>query len=112
MRQPRRTRSQSAMVSSLVVVSGPHLGEVFDIGIECAIIGRFPGLGISLPEDDLVSRQHARIVMKEGGCQIRDLLSENGTYVNGLRITTSVPLRHGDSIRVGSVVLEFRHQRP
>jgi pSer/pThr/pTyr-binding forkhead associated (FHA) protein len=56
-----KTRSHTLNAGTLVVTAGPHTGEVFDVGMEYTLIGRAPGLAVSLPGDDLVSRQHARI---------------------------------------------------
>ncbi|MDN5893732.1 MAG: ATP-binding cassette domain-containing protein, partial [Nocardioides sp.] len=52
-------------------------------------------------DDPLVSRQHATIVL---GSQplLQDLGSFNGTYVNGQRLSGSVPLRPGDEVIFGN----------
>jgi pSer/pThr/pTyr-binding forkhead associated (FHA) protein len=51
----------------------------------------------------LVSRLHCRIeVGAEGGVEIVDLDSTNGTWIDGVRITRA-PLRPGSVLRVGRV---------
>ena len=44
-------------------------------------------------DNAMVSRHHAKIVMdKAGNCQIMDLQSTNGTYVNGRKVRGSMPI--------------------
>ncbi len=69
------------------------------------------------PENDLVldsptlSRRHALIAPDAFGFTLTDLHSRNGTFVNGLAIARPTPLRHGDELRLGDVVLHFRCAR-
>ena len=53
-----------------------------------------------------VSRKHAQIVLTEGGYVLRDLGSENGTFVNGERVTERL-LAEGDHLQFGSVRFSF-----
>jgi EAL domain-containing protein (putative c-di-GMP-specific phosphodiesterase class I) len=46
-----------------------------------------------------VSKEHAAIVLAEGGPVVRDLGSTNGTFVNGRRVNEA-PLRDGDILHV------------
>jgi hypothetical protein len=54
-----------------------------------------------------VSRRHARLVWA-GEWTIEDLNSANGTFVSGQRIEQRTPLRDGDQIMLGCLVLTFR----
>jgi pSer/pThr/pTyr-binding forkhead associated (FHA) protein len=56
-------------------------------------IGRDPGCNIVLHDDtDVISRQHAILnISSAGKIRITDL-SSNGTYINGIRITSNVPV--------------------
>lgn len=53
------------------------------------------------------SHRHARIIFREGRFFLEDLGSTNGTYINGVRITDPVMLKHGDLIRVADVTLQL-----
>jgi len=56
-------------------------------------------------KDDVVSRQHCRIDVQAGDppvCNLTDLGSRNGTFVNRQRISGSVTLRPGDIIQLGA----------
>jgi DNA-binding winged helix-turn-helix (wHTH) protein len=56
-----------------------------------------------------VSRRHAMLVVDEGGAALHDLSSKNGTYVNGVRVTTPIPLDDGAEVLLGPVPVRF-HQ--
>ena len=58
-----------------------------------------------------ISRKHAVITAADGAFVIRDLGSQNGTFVNGQRITER-KLVAGDTIEVGSVKFVFRSPWP
>lgn len=58
-----------------------------------------------------VSRQHALISAGGDGFSIKDLHSQNGTLVNGERITEQ-PLNDGDEIVVGDATIVFRTPWP
>lgn len=92
----------------LVMVAGPRLGEIFPIEGEL-LIGRDPQAALRLPDDESVSRRHARVtaLAVDGGALITDLGSANGTFVDGEKVAESV-LKEGVKIRVGQTnVLKF-----
>ncbi len=89
----------------LVVVAGPHTGEVFPAR-SGAIIGRDPGADIPLPQDTSASRRHARIVQEALSVAVEDAGSTNGTFVNGQRITRQ-SLVPGDTVVVGGTSLRL-----
>lgn len=57
--------------------------------------------------DPGISRRHVLIAVTETGYTIRDLKSQNGTYVNGERIDEAA-LTDGDRITIGEMNLIFR----
>jgi len=72
---------------------------------EPVLIGRGHSCQVRF-QDDMVSREHARIEPGEGSFVISDLQSGNGTFVNGGRIERHV-LRSGDEISVSGFKLIF-----
>ena len=72
----------------------PHLLEPL------TFIGRTPENQIRIYKP-AVSRRHAQITETEAGWLLRDLSSENGTYVNGQRITERL-LADGDRVQFGT----------
>lgn len=58
--------------------------------------------------DQTISRRHAELTPDSGKWYIRDLHSSNGTFVNGVRVTTERRLlRPGDQVRTGATLFIF-----
>jgi sigma-B regulation protein RsbU (phosphoserine phosphatase) len=70
------------------------------------VIGRSRDSDIFLP-DQWLSRHHAQIVRRDGGCFLSDLGSKNGTLLNGGPVSGEIRLRHGDLITLGEHSLTF-----
>jgi hypothetical protein len=81
------------------------------------IIGRrsisrniFPHLDLTYSDPQAyISRRHAQVVADEHGYNIEDLGSENGTFLNDVRLPPyrRTPLRNGDVVQVGKIQLQF-----
>ena len=89
---------------ALLLLSGPSAGLRYEVQGE-ATIGRSPSCEIPLPEDDQVSRRHARFIVVDDQVHLSDLGSRNGTAVNGERIAGEVVLRPGDRVQVGKTTV-------
>lgn len=63
-------------------------------------VGRSSDCWLTL-EDEISSRVHARFHVDGSGCEIEDLSSRNGTFVNGDRIVGKRRIHDGDRIRIG-----------
>lgn len=75
-------------------------------------VGRSPEAGISLGWDPEVSRLHAELSRHAGEWTLSDDgWSQNGTWVNGIRVTARRRLADGDQITVGKTVLTFHGSR-
>ena len=70
-------------------------------------IGRADDNDLILAQDPTVSRQHAVLERIDDDWRIRDLSSSNGTFVNGMRITTPTLINPGDRVSVGSSSLNL-----
>ncbi len=70
------------------------------------LLGRDPAADVVLAHP-LVSRRHARVAPRAGGVVVSDLVSANGTFVNGRRVPGSAALKPGDRIDVGPYTLRF-----
>jgi pSer/pThr/pTyr-binding forkhead associated (FHA) protein len=57
--------------------------------------------------DASVSRRHASIVPHNGGFALRDLASQNGTFVGGQRVDGTRQLANGDDVRLGDAPFVF-----
>jgi pSer/pThr/pTyr-binding forkhead associated (FHA) protein len=73
------------------------------------VIGRAQGgADVVVPDDGLVSRQHAAIIWSQGEFFLEDLQSKNGTFVNGQRISSTVKLAPMQPFQFGSYVARLR----
>ena len=86
---------------ALVFIAGPNAGRRYKLADGEYIIGRRSDCQIFVP-DMRVSRQHARIRPDGVRWALEDLGSNNGTYVNGQRLSGPLPLAHGDEIMIAS----------
>src|SRR4051794_41984453 len=70
-------------------------------------IGRAPGASLVL-SDPSVSRVHARVTA-DG--VLEDAGSSHGTWLDGVRLTSPLPLRDGAKIRLGDAELRVERRR-
>jgi len=96
-------------VPILEVVAGTATGQrfVFEGKNQEVIIGRDASCQFHI-DDEVISRQHARIIKKWDTVTIVDLDSKNGIYVNDERVQEKV-LSNGDRILLGTLALIFRN---
>jgi Nif-specific regulatory protein len=80
-------------------------GEVFALSAPEVSLGRDPSNPICLP-DPALSRRQCVFIQNDGTWTLKDLASANGTFVNGVPIT-SHRLVAGDRVSVGGSVLLF-----
>ncbi|MCR4317263.1 MAG: SpoIIE family protein phosphatase [Planctomycetes bacterium] len=94
--------------AELVVTKGPRTGMKIPVdGFREIVIGRDLSATVQVV-DNALSRRHFRIESVDGGLsfRVKDLLSSNGTYVNGRRIQ-SLDLIDGDVIVAGESAFEL-----
>src|ERR1700704_1614915 len=92
----------------LDVLQGPRQGRsfVFDRH-DTFIVGRSRFVHCSVPEDSALSRDHFLIEINPPRCEVRDLGSTNGTFVNERRVER-VRLNSGDRIAAGQSIFQVR----
>src|SRR5688572_10296373 len=76
-------------------------------GQKTVLIGRREGCEIQLVDED-ASPVHAVVFELAGKHHVRDLNSENGTFVNG-QPTRQAELREGDELRIGRTKIRYTH---
>jgi pSer/pThr/pTyr-binding forkhead associated (FHA) protein len=97
-------------VGMLVVTRGPNSGSKYALDESLVTAGRHPDSMIFL-DDITVSRRHAEVRQVDGGYQVTDVGSLNGTYLNRERVE-SARLTDGDELQIGTFKLLFLAGRP
>ncbi len=92
----------------LDVLHGPRKGRTFVFDShDTFIVGRSRSVHCPIPEDTALSRDHFLIEINPPRCELRDLDSTNGTFVNERRVQRS-RLGSGDQIVAGQSVFRVR----
>jgi len=100
-------KATSGVVSRIVITSGPKTGLELPLGDEPLTIGRSSESGLVI-RDDYTSSHHARLLLWGDQWMIQDLDSTNGTWHDGDRVTSPVPVTVGAPIKVGATTFELR----
>jgi hypothetical protein len=82
----------------------------FTIGRRSISRNIFPHLDLTYSDPNAyISRRHAQILADGRGYSIEDLGSENGTFVNDMRLAPNRPhlLRNGDIVQIGKLQMQF-----
>jgi ABC-type multidrug transport system ATPase subunit/ABC-type multidrug transport system permease subunit len=91
----------SRILSERKLVQGESEFERIHFQGNRMVLGRDPASGYPL-NYPMISWQHAALDRTPQGIYVEDLGSRNGTYVNGVRITSRTLVRSGDEIGLGS----------
>ena len=84
---------------------GPTKGSTIALPQGAYSVGRQAANSLYL-EDHAVSRQHCVFTRSGDGCELKDLDSRNGTFVNGEPITLQ-KLDSGDEVRIGGSMFVY-----
>jgi pSer/pThr/pTyr-binding forkhead associated (FHA) protein len=100
------------LVGTSVKVEGPSLidasGQPYPVGAGAVTrIGRALDNEIVVTHSS-VSRHHASIENSNGAFVVKDLNSQNGTFVGNRRVTEPTRVNDGDTVRVGDAQFVFR----
>lgn len=92
-------------MASLFVIRGRDQGKRFELNRPVMSIGRDGSNPIQL-RDIEVSRKHAELHTSSADCELHDLESSNGTFVNDQRVG-QLKLRNGDRIQIGRTLMIY-----
>jgi pSer/pThr/pTyr-binding forkhead associated (FHA) protein/tetratricopeptide (TPR) repeat protein len=98
-----RFDSPVALPALVLIAGAPQ--RTYPLITEETVLGRAPGNPIAIP-DPLVSSRHLKIVRRGEVYAVVDLDSDNGTRVNGVKVT-SRELKQGDQIQAGGYTFYF-----
>lgn len=82
-------------------------GEDWVIQEGTSLIGREPGLAVSLVDESTLSRKHGEFTRSGAQISYVDLGSTNGSFCNGQKVDSSVSLKPGDVLQLGKVVFKM-----
>jgi pSer/pThr/pTyr-binding forkhead associated (FHA) protein len=101
--------ANTEVVAQLYLVRGAGPEEI-PIAPGVNSIGRMPDNTICIRNDRYISGHHATIEAEVQYFRLIDLGSTNGTFLNGLRLTTNeaIMISEGDEITLGGTVYVFR----
>jgi diguanylate cyclase (GGDEF)-like protein len=105
-----QAQQQSAYLIVISAKSPAGIGRMFKLDKAETVLGRSSDAQFQV-EDDGISRKHAKVVaIGDGRFQLVDMGSTNGTFLNGLKVS-SATLHDGDKIQIGSnTVVKFSIQ--
>ncbi len=102
----------SAPIATSLITGTPKLkrddGTVIELTEGEMVVGREDGLPVSLAGESTVSRRHAVLTRNGDVVTLKDVGSTNGTFINGMKVSSETPLRSGDDVQFGSV--RFRYE--
>lgn len=95
-------------IETEILLTGPD-GDSRPIRLDTSpfIMGRSEVVGLPMPSDTMLSRQHCAFEWNAGGWIVKDLGSKNGTTVNGNNLIRDHRLFPGDRVVAGRQILEF-----
>ena len=110
-----RLRRNTVVGEDVWFLSGPASAgdtvQYFPLDESPFVVGRKSGVSLKL-QFRTVSGQHASFWTEGGQLFVKDLGSTNGTYVNGTRVDTPVPVRDEDLIHFAEAPFRIRRQSP
>lgn len=95
------------LTRELQILSPDGLTRTVPLASDVISLGRSTSAELSFPDDGGLSRQHLTIEREGDDWCLRDLGSKNGTMLNGARIAGRVPLKTGDRITAGHLIIIY-----
>lgn len=93
--------------ASLYVERGPGAGQLSPVKQGVLIVGRSSSATVRLQHPS-ISRRHAQVTRRGERFFVKDLGSQNGTYVNQVRIDREAEIFAGDELVIGTSQLRLR----
>lgn len=98
-------------MAELIIFSGKMKGQRLILPDREVIVGRDEGCHMRIASS-LISRKHCSLKGAAHGVWVRDLESQNGTYVNDVAISEPYLMKPGDVLRVGAALFQVPRVRP
>ena len=88
--------------------AGDAVSQYF-LGAGEHLIGRDPASDIQI-DDEQVSRQHAKLKISDEAIHLEDLKSTSGTYIDGIPVKGSIPVKPGQKIHISNLFLDIERE--
>lgn len=98
---------QSYKPAFLYVERGPGAGQLLEVKQGTVVIGRASVSDLRLQHPS-ISRRHAQVRRIGDQFFVKDLGSQNGSFVNKTRIASEVEVKIGDTLALGNALLRLR----
>ena len=98
-------------MAELIIHAGKLQGKRLVFPEREIVVGRDEDCQLRLTSS-LVSRRHCVLDVRSDGIWVRDLASQNGTYVNDVAVTVPQLLRAGDILRIGAALFQVPESAP
>lgn len=90
------------------ILEGAQSGQTLELPLrKSSIWGRSAAMCDVCFEDRRISKQHCVLEVQAGAVSVTDLNSQNGTYINDIRLHSSQLLQKGDRLRLGDTILRI-----
>ena len=102
--------SQGTAIPSSTPTPTKLEGDGFNLTLREGVFGRTIGIYPEFSGQIYISRTHGELRCDNGQWQIRDLGSHNGTFLNGVKLTTNVwaDLHLGDKLKIATTHLTVK----
>lgn len=98
-------------MAELIIFSGKMKGQRLILPDREVIVGRDEACHMRIASS-LISRRHCALKGATNGVWVRDLESQNGTYVNDVAIDEPFLMKGGDVLRIGAALFQVPRIRP
>lgn len=95
----------------LYVERGPGTGQLIPVKQGVLVLGRASSSDLRLQHPS-ISRRHAQLTRRGDRLYLKDLNSQNGTFVNRSRLANEVEIFSGDELALGNALLKVRGPGP
>jgi pSer/pThr/pTyr-binding forkhead associated (FHA) protein len=99
-------RLPNTMQGALVISGGSKAGQNFRLNRPSLTVGRGIESDVII-NDTSISRRHVQFLCQPDGDYVQDLVSRNGTTINGELLSTPRRLQFGDRVMIGNICLEY-----
>jgi serine phosphatase RsbU (regulator of sigma subunit) len=94
-------------MNQLQILTPDGKSRAIELTGERLVLGRSSSVELCFADDNGLSRQHLAIEREGGHWSLQDLASKNGTILNGVKVANRTPLKAGDRIMAGHLILIY-----